>query len=147
MSFKDPSLWTCPNCGHQFVSRNLWHSCGNYEIDAHFRSKKPILREIFDWLVEITSQCGPVTVYAQKTRIVFMVQVRFASLTVRKNWLDFGLWLRRRIEHPLLIKTDAFGPYSFYPRFRLSRPEDIDPALEALIAEAYKTGRREHLQK
>jgi hypothetical protein len=146
MSFKDSSLWTCPKCGHQFVSRNLWHSCSNYEIDAHFKGREATLREIFDKLVEITSQNGPVTVYAQKTRIVFMVQVRFASVRVQKNWLVFGLWLTRRVEHPLLIKTEVFGPNSFGLGFRLSRPEDIDAALVALIAEAYKTGRREHLK-
>jgi hypothetical protein len=146
MSVQDPSLWTCPKCGHQFVSRNLWHSCGNYEIDDHFKDREAVLRETFDRLVEITSQCGPVTVYAQKTRIVFMMQVRFANLVVRKHWLDFGLWLTHRVEHPLLIKTAVFGPNSFGLGFRLSRPEDIDDALEALIAEAYKTGLREHLK-
>jgi hypothetical protein len=146
MSVPDPSLWTCPQCGHQFVSRNLWHSCGIYELEDHFKGKDPILREIFDRLVELTNQHGPVTVYAQKSRIVFMVQVRFANLVVRKRWLDFGLWLTRRVEHPLLRKTAVFGPNSFGLGFRLSRPEDIDPALEALIVEAYKTGRREHLK-
>jgi hypothetical protein len=147
MPAQEPSLWTCPKCSHQFVSRNLWHSCGNYEIDDHFNGRDAILRETFNRLVEITGQYGPVTVYAQKTRIVFMVQVRFANLVVRKHWLDFGLWLTRRVEHPLLRKTAVFGPNSFGLGFRLSRPEEIDPALEALIAEAYKTGRREHLKK
>jgi hypothetical protein len=145
MSAQDSSLWTCPKCGHQFVSRNLWHSCGNYEIEEHFKGKNPTLREIFDRLVEITRQCGPVTVYAQKTRIVFMVQVRFASVRVQKSWLVCGLWLTHRVEHPLLVKTEVFGPNSFGLGFRLSQPKDIDPTLEAWIAEAYKTGRREHL--
>jgi hypothetical protein len=146
MSVQDPPLWTCPKCGHQFVSRNLWHSCGNYEIDDHFKGRDAILREIFDKLVELTSQHGPLTVYAQKTRIVFMVQVRFASVRVQKNWLVFGLWLTRRVEHQLLIKTEVFGPDSFGLGFRLSRLEDIDDTLVTLIGEAYKTGRREHLK-
>jgi len=147
MSFQDTSLWTCPKCGHQFVSRNLWHSCGNYEIDDHFKGRDANLREIYDRLVEITGQYGPVTVYAQKMRIVFMVQVRFGGVQVRKNWLDFGLWLTHHVEHPLQIKTEVFGPNSFGLSFRLSRSEDIDPTLEAFIAEAYKTGCREHLSQ
>ena len=23
-------LWTCPKCGHSFVTRNIWHSCNRY---------------------------------------------------------------------------------------------------------------------
>ncbi|HTH63163.1 MAG TPA: hypothetical protein VL563_00670 [Gemmatimonadales bacterium] len=40
---------------------------------------------------------GPVTVYAQATRIVLQARVRFASVVVHGEWLDVGLWLRRRV--------------------------------------------------
>ena len=53
------SLWTCPRCGHQFVSRNIWHSCGRYDLADHFVDKDPALRPIFDRLVDITNRCGP----------------------------------------------------------------------------------------
>jgi hypothetical protein len=145
MPENETPLWTCPRCGHQFVSRNLWHSCGRYDLDDHFRGKNPVLRQTFDRLVEITSACGPVTVYAQKTRIVLMVRVRFAGAVVRKHSLDWALWLTRRVEHPLLHRTEVFGPHSYGLQFRLSKPGDIDEQLEALICEAYKTGKQEHL--
>jgi hypothetical protein len=146
MSAEETPLWTCPRCGHQFVSRNLSHSCGRYEIDDHFTGKDVQLRQAFDRLVEIAEKCGPVTFYAQKTRLVLMVRVRFANIVVRKHSLDLGLWLTRRIEHPRLHRTDVFGPATFVHLFRLSGPVDIDPELEELICEAYKTGRQEHLR-
>jgi hypothetical protein len=145
MSISETPLWTCPRCGHQFVTRNIWHSCGRYDLDNHFVGKDDLLRPTFDRLVEIANRCGYVTVYAQKTRIVFMVRVRFAGVVVRKHSLDWALWLTQRINHPLLQRTEVFGAHSFGLHFRLTKPEDIDDQLEALICEAYKTGKQEHL--
>jgi hypothetical protein len=144
----DPAspLWVCPRCGHPFVTRNLWHSCGQYALADHFTGKDPALLETFHRLVEVTQGCGPVTVYAQKTRIVMMVRVRFASLVVRKGSLDLGLWLTRKVAHPLLVRTEVFGPRSIYPHFRLTKPEEIDSILMDLICEAYQTGRQAHLR-
>lgn len=138
-------LWTCPRCGHRFVTPNLWHSCGRYDLADHFEGKEPALRRTFDRLVATVRRCGPVTVYAQKSRIVFMVRVRFGGVVVKKHSIDFALWLTRRIEHPRLVKTETFGARSYGAHFRLTRPEDVDRALEGLIREAYKTGRQEHL--
>lgn len=78
-------LWTCPRCGHRFVTRNIWHSCGRYRIADHFVVAQPVVRKLFNGVKALVRECGPVTVYAQKTRIVFMVRVRFAGVTVRKR--------------------------------------------------------------
>jgi len=138
-------LWACPRRGHQFVTRNAWHSCGRFEVAADFVGKDALLRPTFDRVVEVAGGCGPVTVYAQKTRIVLMVRVRFGGVVVRKHRLDLGLWLTHAVEHPLLRRTEEFGPHSYGAHFTLAKPADIDGELEALICEAYRTGRQEHL--
>jgi hypothetical protein len=33
-------LWTCPKCGHRFVTRNMWHSCSDYSLESHFEGTK-----------------------------------------------------------------------------------------------------------
>ena len=98
------------------------------------------MRRTFDRLVKSARQFGPVTVYAQKSRIVFMVRVRFGGVTVKKQWLDFGLWLTRRVHHPLLTRMEVFGPHSFGAHFRLRTPQDVDRSLEALIGEGTRQG-------
>jgi hypothetical protein len=81
-------LWKCPRCGHRFVTRKLWHSCVRVPLASHFREKDPIVRELFDRFRELVRTCGPVTVYAQKTRIVFMTRARFAgALPRRRGWM------------------------------------------------------------
>lgn len=143
MSPPKKPMWTCPRCGHKFVTRNLWHSCSRHTLAEHFAGKPSILRRTFERFVAAARACGPVTVYAQKTRIVIQARVRFAGAVVRKGWLDAGVWLRRRAKHPRLVRTESFGAAGFGLHFRLERPEDIDAALARLVREAYRIGQRE----
>ena len=99
------------------------------------------LREAFQRFVKAARRCGPVTVYAQKTRIVLQHRVRFAGVVVRKNFLDAGLWLKRRVDHPRLRKVESFGILGYGLHFRVERPGDIDRAMVQLIREAYVTHR------
>jgi len=134
------SFWTCPNCGRQFVSANKWHSCGQYEIEDHFVGKAPVVREIFDHLLGTLQQFGPVAAYALKTRIVFQAETQFAAAMTRKRWLDGDLWLGRRAAHPAIqrIEMHVFRDYGHI--FRLTKTEDLDEALVALLHEAYMLG-------
>jgi len=143
-SLKKP-LWRCPKCGHEFVTRNLWHSCGRYELSDHFIGKPPQLRQAFDAFVESAQKCGPVTVYGQKTRIVIQARVRFAGAVVRKHWLDASMWLKRRVEHPRLVRVENFGRLGFGHHFRLTQRGDIDHPMERLMREAYRVGQQEHV--
>jgi hypothetical protein len=54
MPFADATtpLWTRPRCGHRFVTRNIWHSCTQFELSHHFDGKAARVRELFDaWYV------------------------------------------------------------------------------------------------
>ena len=145
MTRKKKSLWTCPNCGHRFVTRNMWHSCSRYRLDDHFTGKDPFVRDLFDRFAALVRQCGPVTVYAQKTRIVFQTRARFAGVAVRKRWLDCGLWLKRRVEHPRVRRIESPTPRDHVHYFRLTSPADLDEELAALVREAYAVGCQEPL--
>jgi hypothetical protein len=114
-------------------------------MDDHFAGKPPIIRELFDKWRALAESCGPVTVYAQKSRIVFQVRVRFGGAVVHQRWLDAGLWLTRRAKHPRLHRVESFGRLGYGHHFRLTHPDDIDSALAALMREAYAVGRQEHV--
>jgi hypothetical protein len=145
MTGKKRPLWTCPKCGHRFVTRNLWHSCSNHRLADHFKGKDPIVRELFNHFRALVREHGPVTVIAQKTRIVFMTRVRFGGAVTHQQSIDIGLWLTQRVTHPCLTRIETFGPNSYGHHFRFTRLEDMDEAFAALIPEAYAVGRQEHL--
>ena len=106
-------------------------------LARHFTGKPAALRTTFRRWVAIARACGPVTVYAQKTRIVIQARVRFAGAVVRSSWLDAGLWLRRRIKHPRVHHIEDYGRLGFGVHFRLAVPDDIDGRIVKLMREAY----------
>ena len=38
---QEPALWVCPKCGARLVTRNLWHSCGHFTLEALFAGARP----------------------------------------------------------------------------------------------------------
>ena len=120
----------------------MWHSCGRYRLRDHFRGKPASLRETFNSYVAAARRNGPVTVYAQKTRIVMQGRVRFAGAVVRKDWLDATMWLKRRITHPRLVRTESFGHLGYGHHFRLCDPDDVDASIVKLLREAYAIGQQ-----
>jgi hypothetical protein len=135
------SLWTCPKRRHRFVTKNLWHSCARVPLRAHFRGRAANLHPTYRAWAALARSCGPVTIYAQKTRIVFQKRVRFAGAVVRAGYLDASLWLRRRVRHPRLRRTESFEALGCGLHFRLTSPGDIDAALARLMREAYALAR------
>jgi hypothetical protein len=101
-----------------------------------------MVRELYDQLLGVLRQFGPVTAHAVKTRIVFQAETQFAAAIPRKRWLEGYLWLRRRAEHPTIrrVEMGVFRDYGHV--FQLRRPEDLDDALVALLHEAYLLGGR-----
>lgn len=73
--------------------------------------------------------------------------MRFAGAVVRRDWLDAGLWLKRRAEHPCLTRVESLGRLGYGLHFRLRQPEDADEALGDLVREAYAIGEQAHLRK
>ena len=140
-------LWTCPECGHRFVTKNMWHSCSNYSLEHHFDNASDAVRGTFERLLEVIAESGPVTVIPQKTRIAIQAEVRFAHCIVRRKWLLANLWLTREVEHRRLQRREEYGPRSVGHRFRLNSASDIDAEFRELVAESYRVGVREHLRR
>jgi hypothetical protein len=134
-------LWRCPKCGHRFVTANLWHSCGRYDLARHFTGRDPLVRRLFDRFMRVVRAQGRVTMYPQKTRIICMVRVRFAGATTRKSGLDVHLWLKRRAEHAVLRKVEFYPPGAYVHYFRFGRLDEFDGSFSALVKEAYRIGR------
>lgn len=133
-------LWTCPRCRHRYVTRNMWHSCRRDAIADHFRGKDPAVRALYRRFAALVRRCGPVTVYAQKSRIVFQTRARFAGVAPRKRWLDAAVWLKRRLESPRFYRIESITPRDHVHRFRIERPADCDRWLGGLLREAYAVG-------
>ena len=134
------TLWTCPVCGRWFRRANTFHSCGQYSLELHFSGKQPVIRQLYDRLLDILQGFGPVAAYPIKSRIVFQAEVQFAAAVIHKDWLEGYFWLRRQAIHPRIqrIEMGIFRDYGHI--FRLTQPDDLDEDLVNLLREAYAIG-------
>ena len=142
-----PPLWRCSRCGREFANRNQSHACGRYDLDHHFHGKPAELRALFDAVVALVRENGPVQVLPEKTRIAFQVRMSFAQVTVRRRWLDGHVVLARRVEHPRFRRIETFSPRNHMHVFRLHGMADLDAEFRGWLAEAYRVGEQRHLDR
>lgn len=141
-------LWTCPRCGARFVTRNMWHGCGEYTVDDFFEGKSERLRELYDAWVSLVGAFGPFEQVPTKTRIAFMVRVRFAGVArLRKDGLVCGFWLKRQIGSPRFTKVELLGKSDWIYQFVLRDERELDDEVRGWIREAYDVGCQAHLAR
>ncbi len=145
-SNRRPALWRCPRCGERFTTRNQWHACGAFDLEALFARSQPVVRRLYERFLEIVRESGPVTVIPQKTRIALQVRMRFAALMPQKEALKGHLVLARRSPSERFEKIETYSPRNHVHVFRLRSEKDLDPHFRGFIGKAYKVGRQEHME-
>jgi hypothetical protein len=140
-------LWQCLECGEQFVTKNMWHSCGTFALEPLFARYQPHVRDLFDHFVVMVQSIGPVTIIPQKTRISFQVRVRFVSIYPRKSHLRIGFWFPERHNHPRFIKIEQYGKRAYGHDLRLSSLDELDNQLLDWLRLAYAVGEQQHLRR
>jgi hypothetical protein len=124
------------------------HGCGENTVDGFFEGKPPETRVLYDALVQLVGDLGPFEQVPTKTRIAFMVRVRFAAVNrVRRDGsLVCHVWLKRRVESPRFTKVELLGRSDWVHHFVLRSETDLDDELRAWMHEAYDVGRQTHLR-
>jgi hypothetical protein len=142
------SEWTCPDCGAPFANANASHSCVRIDVAERFAGASPEVRGAFDRLVELASVDGPMTVVAQKTRIVLAAPMRFVAVQVHPAWLGGHVLADRPAPHPVVteIVPDAYGSGLYMHRLSIRSAAELDDTFAAFVREAAaQVGRRERL--
>jgi hypothetical protein len=130
-------LWICPHCGARLVSRNLWHSCGQFTLEDLFANSAPGVLDLAREYVSLLHSLGDVQVIPQKTRLVCVARVRFAGLSPRKRGFVANFALHRWLASPRIVKTVDYGPRWRAHFVRVQLSGDIDEELRAWLQESH----------
>lgn len=131
------SLWHCPKCGARLVTRNLWHSCGRFTLDALFSGSPPAILAAARKYVAILESLGDVQVLPQKSRLVAVARVRFAGLYPRKNDFLASFALHRWLASPRVVKKTDYGARWRAHSVRIASADDLDDELRAWLQESH----------
>ena len=141
----DRPLWTCPNCGNEFVNKNQYHSCNRYTLASLFEGKPDHIKTLFDRFRDIVEACGPVKVVAYHDSVGFMVRVRFARAVPKKRWLDIGFWLTKRVEDVRFHEIETLDPNTHVHLLRVTEVDQLDDQVSEWTRDSYAVGHQEHL--
>jgi hypothetical protein len=130
-------LWRCPKCGARLVTRNLWHSCGRFTLDALFTGAAPDVLPAARKYVAMLKSLGDVQVLPQKTRLIAVARVRFAGLYPRKRDFLAAFSLHRWLKSPRIVKTADYGPRWRGHFVRIASAADLDDELRAWLQESH----------
>ena len=138
MHLRERALWTCPRCGAKLVGRNMWHACGDYSVELFLAGKGERARAMFARFVELVESCGPVIPAPAKTRVAFMVRVRFCAverLTDRSLRAEFGL--PYALDSPRIAKIQELIRGWHVHWFSVHSPEELDDEVRGWLCDAY----------
>ncbi len=136
-------LWTCPKCRKRFVTRNMWHSCGGHTVDGFMAGKSDAAWAYWDALCEMVGRCGPYEVVANRSRLAFMVRVRFAGISaVSDRGMSLSFWLKERIDSPRFRKVEHYGGRDWGYHVRVTALDQLDDELQGWLCRAYDVGRQ-----
>jgi hypothetical protein len=130
-------LWICPKCGARLITRNLWHSCGQYTLEALFARSDPSVVPLAVQFVGILRNLGDVQVIPQKTRLVCVARVRFAGFTPRKDHFVASFALHRWLSSPRVTRTQDYGPRWRVHFVPIRSAGDFDDELRSWLQESH----------
>ena len=133
----EPPLWVCPKCGARLITRNLWHSCGRFTLEALFRGSAPGVLAAARKYIALLESLGDVQVLPQKTRLVVVARVRFAGRYPRKDHFMAAFALHRWVASPRIAKTVDYGPRWRAHYVRIASAADVDDELRAWLQESH----------
>lgn len=141
-------LWSCPRCGAKLLSGGLSHSCGPFRVARFLRGRDRRERALFGRFVALVAACGPYEVAPAKTRVAFLVKVRFASVNrLGPGGMDVHFVLPRELPSTRLRRIDRVGRL-FVHHLRVFQPEELDAEVGAWLRESYRDyGERRWLRK
>src|SRR5262245_61757750 len=120
-------MWTCPKCKAQFFQKNLWHSCGDFSVDDFLKGKPERGIELFWYFVNEYKKIGDISLHAVKSRIAFMVKVRFAGVSkIGKEFIEGAFWSKQKVVSDKFYKVSNFTPVDFGLHFRITDEAFID---------------------
>jgi uncharacterized protein DUF5655 len=104
---------------------------------ALFEGKDPVVRAIYERLLDEIRALGPFTPEAKKTSIHLVHTGGFAGVLPRKGYLYLNLRLDHALDSPRAAKVEQVSKNRWHNEIRLEHPDQIDAELLSWLREAY----------
>ena len=107
-------------------------------VDGHFSDRSEKVRALYDRLVAMTQQFGPVEQDPKKTSIHLNRATAFAGIAVRKNGLVLTIKSDRPIKSARLHKSEQTSAKRFHHEVKITKLSDLDAEIREWLWAAYE---------
>jgi len=137
-------MWTCPQCGQQFVNTAQVHSCGDKELADFLNGKSDHTLSLFWHFTACYQKIGNVTIHPTKSMIAFAAKTRIAFvIQLGKNFIDVVFPFDKPYNDNLCFRKIAQVPGSqqYNHHFRMLSKEDLNKEVKQFMKLAYEQGK------
>jgi len=133
-------MWPCPNCGRQFVTANVWHSCmSRRSVEEVLDGRPEGVVAAYHAFEAMVRELGPIQVEPLKSRIAFKARTTFAGATFTKSTMRAGFVLAHVVDDQRL-RVDSYGGRHVHT-LEVTDPAPLnDPDVRGWLADAYWLG-------
>jgi hypothetical protein len=136
-------MWTCPNCGQEFVKANQQHSCNETTLEDFLLNKSEHTISLFWHFVRSFQKIGEVSIHPTKSMIAFASEKRIAYvIQLGKNFVDVVFAFDKPYADNLCFRKIAQvpGTQQFNHHLRLMNKDDVNKEVLHFMKLAYKRG-------
>lgn len=109
-----------------------------FTIDSHFAGKDPVVRQIYDCLVDRLGEIGTVVVEPKKTSIHLNNVSALAGVATRKSYLLLNIKSAQKLDSSRFHKAEKLSASRYHQEVKLEKVADVDDELMAWLRAAYE---------
>ena len=95
-------------------------------VEQHFEGRSPVVREMYDLIVAVASEFGPVEQDPKKTSIHLNRRSAFAATKTRRDFLILTIKATTDIDSPRISKHEQTSPGRWYHEIKIKSVDEID---------------------
>ena len=108
-----------------------------YTVDDHFANKDASVRALYDRLIKVLQEFGPIEEDPKKTSIHINRKSALAGVETRKDCILVNIKSDHPIKSPRIEKTDQVSAKRFHHKVRIASIKDFDEELRSWLMQAY----------
>jgi uncharacterized protein DUF5655 len=109
----------------------------SHTIDQHFEGRSPHVWEIYERILAVARDLGPVGEEPKKTSIHLTNRTAFAGIATRRESLILTLKAESDIQSPRIARREQASAHRWHLEVKLSDPAQVDSELKEWLRQAY----------
>jgi hypothetical protein len=131
-------MWTCPDCGRSFKNKNQKHSCSVFDVADHFNKRPPLIKDIYNKLIDSVRPFAEFDIGAVRSAIFFRSGTTYIEIKPKKQCLSIYFYLDEKTDDTVIKSGLEISERRIVHTADLFKPDDVNKTLLAHLKRSYE---------